>query len=503
MTDSLPVYEELQLRVRPGQRGGYRVEAVAPDGSRASGTFRLPVDETQLDNFVLQVGQPRRNVRKFRSPQMERAKEFGGRLFDALVAEEVRDLYRAARSGADARGYGLRVTLCLTEVPTLMSVPWEFLFERPSFLAQSIYTPLVRSLDLKYVRRPPPVALPLHILGMVSRPKGVTALDVDGEQRRLADALAPLSEAGLVRLEWLPRATLSELHEAVSRPGEIHVLHYIGHGAYDERTESGILLLEDDDGLRHEVTGEELGTLLQDEHSLRLVVLNSCEGARTSHVDPFSGVASSLVEVGIPAVISMQFEITDEAAVTFGGSLYKALVQGYPVDAALAQVRKAIFAARHDVEFGTPVLFLRATDAHLFDFQEATPLPEQVAPETAECDVTVDLVQSPAPTRSGEQITWQLTIANTGGCTLEEITARDESGDQLAPPVRLTPGTRHIVRWRETAEPDAHHLITVTARAPDGSTISEQTTASTSATIEETAESTHPAGERVPTADRR
>ena len=368
MTDSLPDYEELQLRVRPGQRGAYRVEAVAPDGSRASGTFRLPVDETQLDNFVLQVGQPRRNVRKFRSPQMERAKDFGGRLFEALVAGDVRDLYRSARSGAEARGVGLRVTLYLTEVPTLMSVPWEFLFERPSFLAQSIYTPLVRSLDLKYVRQPHPVVLPLRILGVVSRPKGVVALDVEGEQQRLAEALAPLSEAGLVTLEWLPRATLSDLHDVISRPGEIHVLHYIGHGAYDERTDSGILLFEDEDGLRHEVTGEELGTLLQDEHSLRLVVLNSCEGARTSHVDPFSGVASSLVEVGIPAVIGMQFEITDEAAVTFGESLYKAIVNGYPVDAALAQVRKAIFAARHDVEFGTPVLFLRATDAHLFKF---------------------------------------------------------------------------------------------------------------------------------------
>jgi tetratricopeptide (TPR) repeat protein len=400
VTDSLPDYEELQLRVRPGQRGAYRVEAVGPDGSRASGTFRLPVDETQLDNFVLQVGQPRRNVRKYRSPQMERAKEFGGQLFDALVAGDVRDLYRSARSAADARGVGLRVTLYLTETPTLMSVPWEFLFERPSFLAQSIYTPLVRSLDLKYVRQPHPVVLPLRILGVVSRPKGVQALDVEGEQQRLTEALAPLSEAGLVTLEWLPRATLSELHDVISRPGEIHVLHYIGHGAYDERTDSGILLFEDEDGLRHEVTGEELGTLLQDEHSLRLVVLNSCEGARTSHIDPFSGVASSLVEVGIPAVIGMQFEITDEAAVTFGESLYKAVVNGYPVDAALAQVRKAIFAARHDVEFGTPVLFLRATDAHLFRFDsQSAPLspPVPVAPPADRSEPAEERVPSDDP----------------------------------------------------------------------------------------------------------
>ena len=37
----------------------------------------------------------------------------------------------------------------------------------------------------------------------------------------------------------------------------------------------------------HEVTGG-ASALLQDERSLRLVVLNACEGARGSHVDPFS-----------------------------------------------------------------------------------------------------------------------------------------------------------------------------------------------------------------------
>ena len=88
-------------------------------------------------------------------------------------------------------------------------------------------------------------------------------------------------------------------------------------------------------------------------------------------MDPFSGVASSLVHYGVPAVIGMQFEITDDAAITFADRLYTAVAQGFPVDAALAQARKAIFAAGNDVEFGTPVLFLRAAEARLFDVDEA------------------------------------------------------------------------------------------------------------------------------------
>ncbi|MGN6171312.1 MAG: CHAT domain-containing protein, partial [Solirubrobacteraceae bacterium] len=376
--EGIPSYDELKLRIGPGEGGAYQVVAFGPDGSTASQTFSLPFDETQLDNFVLRIGRPRRGVRAYRSSQMEDAKHFGSQLFDALISGAVHDVYLGARRVAEQNDKGLRVTLYLTDVPALMEVPWEFLYDRPAFLAQSIYTPVVRSLDLKTVRPPRKLTLPLRIVGMVSCPQGFDTLDVEREQRNLAKALAPLEREGMVELRWLERATLSALNEVVSSPEEVHVLHYIGHGAYDARTESGILVLENSDGHPHEVTGEELGSLLQDERSLRLVVLNSCEGARASHVDPFSGAASSLVECGIPAVVGMQFEITDEAAITFAGRLYEALVQGFPIDAALAQSRKAIFAAGNDTEFGTPVLFLRAGDARLFDPEQSTARPRPV-----------------------------------------------------------------------------------------------------------------------------
>jgi hypothetical protein len=139
-------------------------------------------------------------------------------------------------------------------------------------------------------------------------------------------------------------------------------------------------VLEDANGNAHEVTGEDLASLLQDERSLGLAVLNACEGARTSHVDPFSGVASSLVQCGIPAVIGMQFEVTDAAAIAFAERLYSALAQGFPVDAALAQARRAIFTAGNDIEFGTPVLFLRSGATRLFEIDAAAPR-RTVAPE--------------------------------------------------------------------------------------------------------------------------
>jgi hypothetical protein len=408
MTEQAPTYDELRIRIQPGGDGRYQVVASAPDGATASGSFALPFTETELDNFVLRVGRQRMGgVRGYRSAQMEEAKQFGTRLFDSLMVDEVRDVFRTARGVAESHSRGLRVTLYLTDVPELMGIPWEFLYERPKFLAQSMYSPVVRSLDLGEVRSPQPVVLPLRVLGMVSRPEGVAALDVDREKEKLASALAPLSERQLVTLEWLERGTLRELDEALSRD-EVHVFHYIGHGAYDTRTDGGILVLENEQGGPHEVSGEELGSLLQDERSLRLAVLNSCEGARSSHIDPFSGVASSLVQYGIPAVVGMQFEITDGAAITFASRLYTSLAQGYPVDAALAQSRRSIFAAGNDIEFGTPVLFLRGADAHLFELENPAP---------AEMEVAVD----PVP-------------AGTGAWSAPQLESFDPAPTPMPPP---------------------------------------------------------------------
>ena len=369
MARRIPFYEDLQLRIERDASGTYRVLAFAPEGRTARGSFTPPVTDDELDAFVRGVGLVRR-TRRAHADRTGLAKDFGAKLFQAVMQEQVGDVYQAARTAAQTRGNALRITLCLSGAPELMRLPWEFLYKRPHFLSQSIMTPLVRSLDLERTHTPRPVELPLKILGLVSSPTGYDELDADEERGKLEEALGTLSANGLVELHWLETPTLRALERAIGAPDETHVLHYIGHGAYDDDTESGIVVLETERGRPHEVSGEALGAMLQDEDSLRLVVLNSCEGARTSHIDPFSGVAGSLAEFGIPAVIGMQFEITDDAAIAFSDRLYTSLSQGFPVDAALSQARRGIVVAGRETEFATPVLFLRAADARLFDIDE-------------------------------------------------------------------------------------------------------------------------------------
>ncbi len=82
-----------------------------------------------------------------------------------------------------------------------------------------------------------------------------------------------------------------------------------------------------------------MARLLADHQSLRLVLLNSCEGARGSGRDIYSSTAAILVRQGIAAVLAMQYEITDRAAIEFSRVFYEALAYGLPIDTAVATAR--------------------------------------------------------------------------------------------------------------------------------------------------------------------
>jgi hypothetical protein len=93
-------------------------------------------------------------------------------------------------------------------------------------------------------------------------------------------------------------------------------------------------------------------------------MLSACEGARTGAHDIFSSTAATLLRRGIPAVVAMQYEITDEAAIEFARAFYEALADAVPVDAAVGEARKTISRiVSSSLEWGTPVLYMHAPTA--------------------------------------------------------------------------------------------------------------------------------------------
>jgi CHAT domain/SIR2-like domain len=358
-------YDELKLRIERQDSASYRVLA-STRLAEAAASFELPFNELQVENFILKVSRPR-GRRRIDSSAIDDARMFGGGLFTALFSGQVLGLYRDALAHARREDRGVRLTLCLSASPELIDVPWEYLFDDPDFLAVSAFTPVVRYLDLPRAHRPLSVAPPLRLLGVISSPAEYERLDVERERDNLERALSGLTETGAVELQWLERPTLGALLKTL-QVESFHGLHYIGHGTFDRGAERGVLLFENDEGWAQPVSGDKLGMILHDFSSLRLAVLNACEGARTARTDPFAGVAGSLVQRDIPAVVAMQFEISDEAAIVFSRGFYEPLAAGSPVDESLAAARLAMLAERSDdIEWGTPVLFMRVADGRIFD----------------------------------------------------------------------------------------------------------------------------------------
>jgi WD40 repeat protein len=381
-------YADFDLEITRIAEGKYRAQVVDSPAGQSSIEFPRPFSEMELENFILKIGRTRTGVRRIDSPEMKAAESFGKKLFEVVFQGEVRECLTSCLHQIDREEIpGLRIKLRLVDVPELANLPWEYLYHPAlrRFIVLSPETPITRYVNLPQPVSPLKITGPLHLLVMVASPSDYPPLDVDREKTKLKDALNDLERRGAIVIEWLENGTLSTLQQRLRR-GPVHLFHFIGHGGWDEQAQDGVLLFENEFGRGYRVNASRLAALLHDRRELRLVVLNACEGARTSPTDLFAGVAATLVQQGIPAVVAMQFEITDGAAIQLAQVFYESLADGYPAEAALSEARKAIFASSNDVEWGTPVLYLRTPNGKLFDLTTVSSSreAEQLATQKAE-----------------------------------------------------------------------------------------------------------------------
>ena len=366
-------YQDFDLLIdRSGD--SLRAQVLNSPAGQASAEFCLPFSEDKLENYLLRLGRTHGvATRRVESQEMNTAKAFGAALFDAVFTGDVKACFRSSLDEVRRQNDGLRIRLRLAD-PSVADLPWEFLYNRSvnRFIALSVHTPLVRYMDLPERIQPIAVKPPIRVLVMISSPSDYPALDVEAEWTLLNDSLADRIAAGQIAIERLAGASLESLQHRLRRES-YHIFHFIGHGEFDQALQEGVLILESENKRGHKVDSQFLGMLLHDHESLRVAILNACEGARTSRTDPFAGSAQSLVQQGIPAVIAMQFEIANDVAGRFAHEFYGALADGYPIDASLTEARKSIFAAGREVEWGTPVLYLRAPDGRIFDIDSSAP----------------------------------------------------------------------------------------------------------------------------------
>ncbi|MCF2531386.1 CHAT domain-containing WD40 repeat protein [Yinghuangia soli] len=384
---------DLQVEVAPGGPETYAVLFRDSTGGETSGVLQLPPPSVLAalaarvpDAVLASTAQVRRAVVGDEGP----VRELGQLLFEALLVRAGAGQLRAARHRAAERGTNVRLILRVN-APELAVLPWEFMYDpdEGDYLGHEI--PLVRYPQVARPVAPLRVGAPLRILCMIARPDDLVPLDTQHEAERLQEALADLVDEGRVELGWVAGQTWRALRDAVRRDargteaggrsgsgGPWHVLHFIGHGAFDSRAQEGTLALAGEHGGTHYLGATQLAVLLAGHPSLRLAVLNACETARSGTVDPFSSVAGALMRKGMPAVLAMRYPITDASALECARTFYEGLARQLPIDVAVMEARQAMWIAqRHSLEWGTPVLHMRSLDGVLFNLTEA---PTQVVP---------------------------------------------------------------------------------------------------------------------------
>jgi len=324
-------------------------------------------------------GLPLRGDRRSGPP----VRNFGADLYEALFTGRGRDILHKALGHAGAlqdTGVRLRLSMDLggAGMVNVALLPWELLTPRDEQpLVISDKTPLVRSLDALHPSALRPFGGTLRILVVMSNPTGTPQLDLAIEQAKITQSWAGIN----VAVDFA--RPVREAFRDQLRGADYHVVHFMGHGEFDQH-HGGVLLFEKgDDRSPDPVSGEQFAAMLKQE-PLRLVYLNACKTATTADgsapgaLHPFAGVASALIkDIGVPAVVAMQFPISDRAAISFATTFYKCIAEQHPVEVCVAQARNALYTDGIS-EWVTPVLYLRTPNGMLFAAPPSAPSLEPV-----------------------------------------------------------------------------------------------------------------------------
>jgi thioredoxin len=353
-----------------GSPGQYRLHVSSLAGEETADIEFDPVSlDINLDTLQAQV---LATALKSRSlvPELERPiRRIGRELFELIFPAPVRALFLSSRNEAERSGNRLRIVLRLRP-PELAILPWELLFsdDYGGYLCRR--SPMIRYVDVPEPVRPLEVSAPLRLLVMTALPGNLARLDADEERRKLASVLAPLQDRGLVAIEWISGQSWEAAQDALY--SGCHIFHFIGHGGFDEERGEGAVAFADEGGRSRLIPASALADLLSvADPAPRLVVLNSCQTAVGTDADVFSSTAATLIRT-VPAVIAMQFAVTDGAATVFSRALYQALVHNRGIDEAVRGARIALTGWNsNSLEWVTPVLYLRSRETRLFDFYGA------------------------------------------------------------------------------------------------------------------------------------
>ena len=358
----------------------FRVRVVrAPEGAMDSGQAVEATIDGTLREELLKL---QRRILQF-ADFARLGQELGSRLFPPPVRDALqRSLARIAPTDA------LRIRLRF-EAAELGAYPWEY-----AYLAEpddggvptvARFLALNRRLSIVRCRSLPDATLTvaavddpaLEMSALFASPTSddqYEPLNLDEERGVITRALGDLSRVKLHEFNDADNAGLDQALDV-----DPHLLHFAGHGDFDPAgTGRGYLILRGEGGKGLAVDADLLAARMRGRRT-RFVMLSACHGGARGARTPWSGVASALLGVDIPAVIAMQADVHDDSAICFARRFYSALAEGKPLDTAVVDGRLEIVnqLGRDERDFAVPVVYLEAFDGAVFPRRSAIESPDE------------------------------------------------------------------------------------------------------------------------------
>ena len=392
------------------------------DAASNIGTYRLSLDPVRIRTIEALIDM----LREGRLVRTREYQTLGANLYSVLLDNAIgQELIRQVDE-QKARNR-LRVNLEFETGPSKGEItyglecwPWEYLYYEPSqhqrgrrqFLATATRLTLTRSLRLQGLSSTVLEEPPLRILFFAARPSNLTRFEpektkavLEAFKEDVTKSLAerfPDAEGALVEFQcWTdPDPKLATDHSPTYQAActwkrfeglvftfQPNVIHFLGHGDYDEEDDKGRIAFTQTNGEADWITDDDITECLDSARDrLKLVFLQACESGSPpkSRHNPYrgvSGIGLSLAKCDIPAVVAMQYNIKPRDADTFAYEFYGALAENEPIDVAVQIGRKKI-SARSGEAFGLPVLYSRKPGT-LFPDKPAAQSPRGYNPTTA------------------------------------------------------------------------------------------------------------------------
>lgn len=292
------------------------------------------------------------------------------------------------RNDHDSR---MRLTLVFeTVVDDLAAYPWEFLFvstsDKDGFFLTGEKRELIltRAVSRSLVSSFAPEHKAINILIAVSKPRELQEVDdtVETEIDRLEAEINRRDGASKrIIVKRLVNPTHKQLRDEVIdfKP---HIVHLIGHGrpgslalfkTKDDLTLERALVQEQRKAVIEEaawVDGNSVRAIFNT-NPPRIVFLHACNSADSrDSLASFKSLAHQVLGAGVPAVVAMQYEISNDDATQFATTFYQQLGEGMAIDEAVTSGRTALAAitpAWGHPRFGTPVVYLQSDALPIFE----------------------------------------------------------------------------------------------------------------------------------------